>query len=379
MQRLSLILKVLLAWSPFFVGWVLFVLGFGGGRVSVLEAIDSGAVAMGSAAALGFFVWRFTGRFPWPDGVNLRFYAVHLLAGVVYALLWTVITDAIAFLTEDISSEQFWAEARMVIWWQLLMGLWIYGGVASVSHALRIRARLREQESIAARAQALAAQAQLAALRAQLNPHFLFNALHSLSYLVQEDPEEAESAIDQLGGLLRYALDEGENDEVLLMDEWAFTSAYLDLESIRFGSRLRVQVEIEADAMACPVPPFSVQPLVENAVRHGIDPRPEGGVIAIAAEVSDERLKVVVNDDGPGASGPEAVAKGHGLGDLRQRLEALYGSDAEVSVDTGPGRGFQVTLSLPAEPQEIADVAETGEAGTDVDPASEPAARGAAS
>ena len=356
MNRISLILKVLLAWLPFYAVWVLFILTFTAGQVPVVNALQSGAVAIGSAAALGYFVWRFTGRVPWPDGVSFRFYLVHLLAGLAYATSWTAITDIIGFLMEDVPADEFWAEARMVIGWQILMGLWIYGGVAAVSHALRIRARLREQERIAARAQALAAQAQLQALRAQLNPHFLFNALHSVSFLVQEDPEEAESAIDQLGGLLRYALDEGENDEVLLMDEWAFTSAYLDLESIRFGSRLKVQVDIDPDAMACPVPPFCVQPLVENAVRHGIDPRPEGGLIAIQADVEDDRLSVTVSDDGPGATAPPPDrGGGHGLGDLRQRLQAIYGDAASVTVATAPGQGFTVELNLPAEPQAVAD------------------------
>jgi len=340
--------RVALAWLPFFAVWVLFILAYTGGEVGLAQAFESGAVAIGTAAGLGFIVWRFTGRFPWPDRIRLRFYLVHLLAGIAFATAWLLIIDTIEFLSFGMDLAEFIREARRVVGWQLLMGLWIYGGVAAVSYTLRIRERLREQERIAAGAQALAAEAQLRALKAQLNPHFLFNALHSVSFLVQEAPDEAEAAIDQLGGLLRYALDEGGNDEVLLMDEWAFTSAYLDLESVRFGSRLRVDVDIDSDAMSCAVPPFSLQPLVENCVRHAIDQRPEGGLIQIRAGVDDTTLIITVKDDGPGSDSVREVDEGHGLGDLRRRLEALYGTESAVEVTTGSGDGFLVTLSIPA-------------------------------
>lgn len=357
MKRIPVILKVLLAWLPFFALWVLFVLVYTGGEAGTGEALESGAVTIGTAAALGFFVWRFTGRFPWPDGISLRFYGLHLMVGLMFAVSWLAVGDGIGLLRSGRDLAAYWAEARRVLGWQLLMGLWIYGGVAAVSYTIRIRARLREQERIAARAQALAAEAQLRALKAQLNPHFLFNALHSVSFLVQEDPDEAESALDQLGELLRYALDEGGGDEVLLMEEWAFTSAYLDLESLRFGSRLRVEVDIDPDAMAYPLPPFSLQPLVENAVRYGVDPRADGGLIAIQAEVDDERLHIRVRDDGPGADPDEVTRRErHGLGDLRRRLSALYGPDAAVLVSTCPGDGFQVSVTLPAEPRDPVDL-----------------------
>jgi sensor histidine kinase YesM len=344
--------RVALAWLPFFVVWVLFILAWTGGEVGLVEALESGALAIGTAAILGFFVWRFTGHFPWPDRIRFRFYLIHLVAGTVFATVWLVVIDTIEILSSGMDPAEFLQEVSRVVGFQLLMGLWIYGGVAAVSYTLRIRERLREQERIAASAQVLAAQAQLRALKAQLNPHFLFNALHSVSFLVQEDPDEADSAIDQLGGLLRYALDEGVNDEVLLMDEWAFTSAYLDLESIRFGSRLRVDADLDPDAMGCAVPPFSLQPLVENCVQHGIDPRPEGGLIQIRAAVDGDRLRITVQDDGPGSDAVRVVDEGHGLGDLRRRLEALYGDRATVEVSTGSGQGFLVTLTLPVEETE---------------------------
>lgn len=367
MSRAPLLLKVALAWLPFLAAWVFFIMTYTGGEVSPADALASGTVSVGTAAVLGFFVWRFTGRLAWPDGLSVRFYAVHLAAGVLFAAVWILVGGTIQIVRNGLDPVAFFQESQRVLGWQLLMGLWIYGGVAAVSYTLRTRERLRQQERIAARAEALAAEARLRALRAQLNPHFLFNALHSVSFLVQEDPEEAESAIDQLGGLLRYALDEGDSEDVLLMEEWAFTSAYLDLESIRFGPRLRVDVDIDPEAMSCSVPPFSVQPLVENAVRHGIDPRPEGGLIRVRAEVDGARLRVTVVDDGPGVDpGALAGSERHGLGDLTDRLRALYGDEAALRIESAPGRGFTATLDVPAAPRADVDVPDGAEGGVEV-------------
>jgi LytS/YehU family sensor histidine kinase len=227
------------------------------------------------------------------------------------------------------------------------MGSWLYLVVAGLSYAVRAHRRARAQEAAAAEARLLAQQAQLVALRAQINPHFLFNALHSVGALVASDPERADSALECLGDLLRYAL--GTEDEVLLSQEWKFTQDYLAFERLRLGDRLQVDAAAEPAALLIPVPPLVLQPLVENAVRHGIADRPEGGRIAIRVSLESGYIVLRVADDGFG--GPEAPSDGLGLVSLRQRLAALYCDRATIAIESD-APGFAVTIALPLDPAE---------------------------
>lgn len=341
------LLKIALAWVPFFVMFGLFMMVYG--EATVQQAAVGSLISMGSAALLGAGVWWFSGRYPWPERLRLSFYIVHLLVGAVYAWTWLTIEYSIESIRAG-GNPLVAMIASRVIGWQFLMGLTFYAMIAGVSYAVRIRRRLREQESVAARAEALAVQAQLQTLRAQLNPHFLFNALHSLSALIAEDPNAAEVAIDRLGEMLRYALDEEGDEEVLLADEWEFTQRYLDIERLRFNSRLRIETRFAPGTLSRPVPPFTLQPLVENAVRHGVAPRPEGGTVRIAVDIDGLDLLIIVEDDGPGADPAAAEeAAGYGLRVMRQRLRAMYGQSAALDVETAPGGGFRATVRLPGE------------------------------
>lgn len=235
--------------------------------------------------------------------------------------------------------------------WPLIFGVLVYGMHAAVFHTVRVFADLRAQEIAAASAEALRAKAEMAALRAQLDPHFLFNSLHSITALVRDDPRAAEEALLQFSGLLRRVLAvNGETtDEVSLAEEMAFVDDYLAIEGLRLGERLRIARDLSPEALACQLPVFSVQPLVENAIRHAIAPRSEGGQVCIRGTVAGGRLELSVIDDGPGAD-PAAVvqAKGVGLPVIRRRLQTRYGDRAAFAIDTAPGRGFRALLSLPA-------------------------------
>jgi sensor histidine kinase YesM len=192
-------------------------------------------------------------------------------------------------------------------------------------------------------------QAELKALRAQVNPHFLFNTLHSLLILVRRDPRAAEDALEQFGDLMRYALrvQQGAGDEVLLAEEWTFTQDYLALEKLRLGDRLRLHTDIDEAALSHAVPSFSLQPLLENAIGHAIAPRASGGNLWIRAVVDTGRLSLEVRDDGPGADAAAIEASsGTGLRLLRRRLAALYGDGAALTTRIDDG-GFTVTLELP--------------------------------
>ncbi len=310
-------------------------------NMSPWRALPYGLLTMGASGLMGVGIWRLTNRVTW-DWRSPAFYAVHAVALTIFSLLYSISPSLpdlaggslLAILTELRTSP--------VLIWSLLMGSWLYLIVAGISYAIRAHARIRAQEAAAADARLLAQQAQLAALRAQINPHFLFNALHSVGALVSTDPARADKALESLGDLLRYAL--GTEDEVLFAQEWAFTQDYLAFEELRLGDRLRVVKEVDVAALAIPVPPLILQPLVENAVRHGIADRPEGGSISLLARVEDQRLVLRVTDDGCGHAND--APDGLGLGSVRRRIAALYDGKATLSLDR-VASGFAVTLRLP--------------------------------
>lgn len=342
------ILKFLLAWFPLAVLWALFLVSYGNGTIRPTVAIQSAVQSIGSAAVLSLVIWWFSGVVAWPERVRFGFYAAHLAMALVYSASWQISVSAFEAVQSGRSVFVVLGDQWGLVGWRVLTGVCLYGLVAGTCYALRIREKLREQEAVAARAETLVTKARLEALRAQLNPHFLFNALHSVAALVRRDPDAAERAVDRLGGLLRYALDGCEHEDVSLDEEWAFTRDYLEIEKLRFEDRLRLSVAIAPEAKALRVPPFSLQPLIENALRHGIAPRPEGGQIRISAVVEGSDLIIRVSDDGVGGVDDADLARGFGLGGLRQRLASLYGSRGDLRVQTSASGGFAVTLMLPA-------------------------------
>ena len=194
--------------------------------------------------------------------------------------------------------------------------------------------------------QVTAREAELRALRAQINPHFLFNSLNSISALAAPDPEAARRMCTLLGDFLRQSLSLGGRERVTLGEELALADRYLAIEQVRFGERLGVETQAEADTLRCLVPPLLLQPLVENAVKHGVADRVEGGTIRIEARRRDGSLVVAVeNPRDPDA--PPRRGAGLGLENVRARLDALDRRRTRVDVDRAPDR-FRVTLTLPA-------------------------------
>jgi hypothetical protein len=349
---LSRTLLVVGAWLPFFLFWVLFFMTYARGSQTLAAALSYGVVAIGSAAVLGVAVWRFCARNPWPLAVRGSFYAKHLAVASAYAIAWILAMYAgdaaldrkpvVELLKQGVKSS--------VIGWQFLMGVWLYGLVAGVSYGIQTRQRANESETRALRAEAALVGARLEALRSRLNPHFLFNALHTVGALVRQDAALAESAVEKLGDILRQTLSEDAGETISFREEWELTQRYLEFEQLRYGERLAVSSDVDPRALECRTPTFALQTLVENAVRHSIANRVEGGRVEITARMDGGTFLLRVRDDGAGPRVSSSDGRpGYGLRALAERLKAVYGDAAALTVDADAATGYEVSVRLPCE------------------------------
>ena len=314
-------------------------------NVSPLETLPYGVLTMTIAGVAGVAVWRMTANVTWTSP-RAAFYGAHAAALVLYALVYTTALVAPDIVTGNVTAAWRALTQSPVLWWSVLMGSWLYLTIVGLSYAIRSERARAQAQADAAEAELLARNAQLVALRAQLNPHFLFNALHSVSALVLTDAPAADRALEQLGDLLRYAM---QDDELVpLAEEWRFVQDYLAFEQLRLGQRLSFEERITTEAAAQSVPRLLLQPLVENAVRHGIAPRQEAGVVHLAASVTDNVLAISIRNDVDTASPPASRRPGRGLDSVRRRLATTYGERAALQAAvTADGSAFEVCLSIP--------------------------------
>jgi two-component system LytT family sensor kinase len=224
-----------------------------------------------------------------------------------------------------------------------------YGFIAAAYQALLYHRTMRERDAEAARLELDLMKAKLETLEGRIRPHFLFNTLNAIAALVREDPAAAETMIGQLSELLRASLRADPTGEVRLAEELDLVEQYLAIQQVRFQDRLHVTVAASEAVQDAMVPQLILQPIVENAVRHGIAPRETGGTIAVRAERVDSRLRLTVEDDGVGfgKAPPELAGNGIGLGVVRSRLTYLYGSDHVLEVSSRKPSGTLVTIELP--------------------------------
>lgn len=223
----------------------------------------------------------------------------------------------------------------------------VYWAIVSLAHGLRFYRRSQERERKAADLAARLAEARLQTLKMQLQPHFLFNALNAIATLVHKDPDAADEMIGNLSELLRLTLDPSQQQEVPLRQELEFLQHYLQIEQARFGDRLSVDVDVEPRLNEALVPPLILQPLVENAVRHGIEPQLKPGVITIRAFAEGPMLCLSVRDNGAGIRSSSPPGHGIGLSNTRARLQALYGSDGCLLLPENGVDGWEAEIRLP--------------------------------
>jgi len=241
-------------------------------------------------------------------------------------------------------------EARLPGFGELMVtsfhkNFFFYVVLVAAAHAFHYQRRSRERAERAAQLESALAHARLSALQSQLQPHFLFNALQSITELLHQDVQRADRMLVSLSRLLRQLLETDSTHEVELEAELRTLQPYLELQQLRFGERLRVELEVAPEALRWRVPHLILQPLVENAIRHGLAPRAQPGTVQIRARVLGELLQLQVADDGVGLAAQPR--EGLGLRNTRERLQQLYGTASRCELRGSPGAGCEATLLIP--------------------------------
>jgi sensor histidine kinase YesM len=238
---------------------------------------------------------------------------------------------------------------EFMFFFNLPTGFMCYGSILLFGHVIDYYRRFQHEELKASQLETRLAQAQLSALKMQLHPHFLFNTLNSIAALQLKDVKAANRMVALLGDFLRLTLENSGSQEVRLQQELEFLKCYLDIQHIRFQERLSVRMDIEAQTLDAQVPNLILQPIVENAIKHGIAQRAAPGRIEIIAKRVDGKLQVEVKDDGPGIGevNREGIKEGLGLTNTRARLSQLYGAAHRLEMADGRGGGVVVTLEIP--------------------------------
>lgn len=291
-------------------------------------------------AFLAPLITRIARRYPLGKGQTTRYVVVHTLFGAVLSLIHLAIFVVIFHgLRLSMGNQGSMLEA-----FSFAFPLDFHVGIAVYWLIVLLREKSDSEQRVA-RLQAELTQAQLQALKMQLQPHFLFNTLNSISSFLRTDVEIADEMIGRLGDFLRMTLQNPGTEEIVLEKELDFLKRYLEIEQMRFQDRLHTEFDIDPDTLGALVPNLILQPVVENAIRHGISARSGTGRIHIASQRRDGRLQVLVQDNGPGL--PHDLREGIGLGTTRDRLRRMYGKEAQLNLANQTEGGTIVTMSLP--------------------------------
>lgn len=252
----------------------------------------------------------------------------------------------------DEQVEDFWGVAFKSFYGRNIIDMAYYWAVLAFGYGIEIHQRFKNEELKAAQLEARLVETELKALREQLRPHFLFNTLNTIAVLVREKKnDEAVTLIARLSTLLRMSLDHTRVHEVTVRQEMDFLERYLEIQQARFSDRLSVGISISAEAMEGRIPNLLLQPLVENAILHGVAPKSGPGRVEILGRVEGGRLVLEVRDDGPGIDdGTRRAKEGVGLTNTRERLAKIYGPHGQLSLRSEPGRGVSVQVILPFRP-----------------------------
>jgi signal transduction histidine kinase len=291
-------------------------------------------------------------RFPFERASWLRSIPVHVggvLASTLAHISLFVLARFAIYTWWGESNETWWMDAQRLVFLQFDWEMMTYWAIVGVSHALRYQYEAQDRALRASRLETRLMEAQLQTLQRQLQPHFLFNTLNTISALMHRDVEAADAMLARLGDLLRLSFESLGVQEVALSQELDFLQKYVAIEQARFRERLDVTFDIAPDALDCPVPNLLLQPLVENAIRHGIGPRIGPGHVLVRATRAGSMLELEVRDDGVGvpASRLPDLERGVGLSNTRARLGHLYGDQHRFEVRRPAGGGLSVVIAIP--------------------------------
>ena len=285
-------------------------------------------------------------------GHTARWIGKHMVASLFFAAGYALFTSWLVagersvmhpgqILTFSYLFGKFWVHyivSYFVVYWLVVFGHlgWHYYN------------RYREREVETVQLQRELVEARLEALRMQLNPHFLFNTLHAVSALIHDNPQAADRVVARLSELLRLSLDQTKPQEVELREEIAFLDRYLEIEQTRFAERLKIEKDIPKEVEEMLVPYLILQPIVENAIRHGIEPRDDLGLVQISAGISGDHLQLSVRDNGDGPHAKSVrPSEGIGLSNTRSRLRHLYGDNFRLELVPAPGGGLEARMEIP--------------------------------
>jgi two-component system LytT family sensor kinase len=298
------------------------------------------------------YVLRLARRFPPVKLRPFRTWLAHIATWLVVGLMYSTWTAGLEVLFNPFAYSAptpfspLWSDK---FYNGILSSLVLYAAILTVGYVLASRERLAFQQTETARLNEQLSKAQLNALRQQIEPHFLFNTLNAVSGLVREGRND--SAVSMIAGLsdfLRRILDDSNRQEVPLQEEMEFALKYLDIQKVRFADRLQLSVDVPGELYPAKVPSLILQPMVENAIKHGIAKRAQGGAIRITASRCNEVLTLSVWNDGPSLpSDWEGARSGIGISNVRTRLKSLYGDAFELSMRNQSAGGVEVLVSLP--------------------------------
>ena len=351
--------KLWARWLLLFLFWTLIGLAFAGqlflSRSKLGEPVTWSfalARALGDwyvFAVLSIPALRLARRFSLGDERWLRHVAAHLAASAGFSLLWMALRAGVeVWLNRHSDSGVTFAAAfNRALVTTFFYNLLIYWVIISVGYAFDYYRKFNERELRTAELESRLTQARLQALQMQLNPHFLFNTLHAISSLMHKDVEAADAMIARLSELLRYTLESTDAHEVPLRQELDFLDRYLEIQQARFGDRLTVRREIAPETLDVRVPNLVLQPLVENAIDHGIAPHSKRGHIILSAGRVGEALRLEVRDNGAGLTNSQPPVEGVGLANTRARLQQLYGAAHRFEFANAAGGGLVVTVEVP--------------------------------
>ena len=347
------------AWVPYVLAWVVAIVLFtaqdaytarAGGPQGLHSILTRQILNWTAWALLVPVVVVLSRRFP-VRGVDAgRNVVVHTVLGAIAAIVHSALVAAVYPLfyyrpsllaLRDVFRDRIYATFGI--------DLLTYAALAAAAHGFAYARAARERELARSRLAARDAAAELEFLRRQLQPHFLFNALNTVAGLVESDPATARRVTEGLSQLLRVAVRHGSSDLVSLESEVALLEAYAAIQEARFGDRIRFRLACEPAARNALVPTMLIQPLVENAIHHGLSPRAAGGRIDVTIRREGDSVRIDVEDDGVGPD-PRGTAENIGLGSMRRRLELLFGEDYSLSLDSRNGGGAHARVVLPFRP-----------------------------